>query len=260
MSTLRLQILASGSKGNAALIWTDNTCIMVDAGLSAKAMTERMRFSPVSPSDIQAILVSHEHLDHVRGIGVLSRKYGIPVYLSGRTLTALPKSLGDMKNYRLFRRGRAFSVGDISVQSFSVSHDAEEPVGFVFSSNGKKVALCTDLGVVTELVRLHLQRCNVVVVEANHEVELLMNGPYPWELKQRIRSRIGHLSNEESISLCREIYHCELHVVCFAHLSEVNNSPEQVKKHIELLREDIRWKEVRALIAGQYEPTEVISL
>ncbi|SFN01958.1 MBL fold metallo-hydrolase [Thermodesulforhabdus norvegica] len=260
MADLRIQILASGSKGNALLVWTDNTCIMVDAGLSGKAITEKMKFSPVDPGDVDAILVSHEHIDHVRGIGVLSRRYNMPVYLSEGTLTSLPKSVGEIKNYRIFRRGRKFTVGDISVQPFSLSHDAEEPVGFVLSGDGKKIALCTDLGMVTELVKVHLRYCNLIVVEANHEVDLLMNGPYPWELKQRIRSRLGHLSNEESIALCREVYHCDLHAVCFAHLSEINNSPERVRSHINGLREDGRWKEVRLFIADQYEPTGVITI
>lgn len=260
MAYINLQVLASGSKGNAILVWTDNTCVLVDAGLSGQGIAERMRTSPVLATDIQAIVVSHEHIDHVRGVGVLSRKYNLPVYLSSGTLTCLPVSVGKIKNHYIFRRGVPFRIGDIDFKPFMISHDAEEPTGFVISSNGIQIGLCTDLGVVTELVKVHLKECHVVVLEANHDVELLMNGPYPWYLKQRIRGRMGHLSNEESFDLCKEIYHCELHALCFGHLSEVNNSHERVLRHIEALRMDTRWNGVKTLIASQYGPCEAISL
>ncbi len=260
MASLSFQILASGSKGNATLVWTDNTCVIVDVGLSLKTLSERLKNSPISIEDIEAIVVSHEHNDHVRGIGVLSRRYNVPVYFSEGTALNLPAFVGDLHEKRIFFRNRGFAIGDINFLPFSTAHDAEDPVGFVIETNGIKMAFCTDLGTVTGLVRECLKGCNALVVEANHELELLMSGPYPWHLKQRIKSRLGHLSNDDCISLCREVLHDDLQIITFAHLSEVNNSPEVLKKKIKGLLTEPTKAGVELFIASQYEPGKVIKL
>ena len=260
MGSLRFQILASGSKGNATLVWSDNTCVLIDAGLSCKRILERMDNSPVNPDDVCAIVVSHEHADHIKGVGVFSRRYRVPVYFSEGTFNCLPRSVGNLHERRLFFRGRRFSIGDLTFFPFSVSHDAEDPVGFIVNSNGRKLALCTDLGIVTNLVRESLKGCHALVIEANHEIGKLVEGPYPWHLKQRIKSRIGHLSNDDSLKLCQELYHSELHVVEFAHLSEVNNSPEILSGKIKSRLSHSYWRYVTLEIADQHTPGRVFEL
>ncbi len=260
MTSLCYQVLASGSKGNAILVWTRNTCVILDVGLSLKALSERIEASPVSFDDIEAIVVSHEHNDHIRGVGVLSRRYDIPVYMSEGTARGLPGYVGRLSEKRIFFRNRGFAIGDLNFLPFSVAHDAEDPVGFVIETNGKRMAVCTDLGVVTKLVRECLKNCNAIIVEANHEVELLMTGPYPWHLKQRIRSRLGHLSNDDCLSLCMNLFHKDLQVVTLAHLSEVNNSPEILNNKLQRLLERPGWSDVKLVIADQYRPGEVVKL
>lgn len=260
MGKLRFQILASGSSGNACLVWTDNTCVLVDAGLSVRTIKERMKISSIDISMVEAVIVSHEHSDHVKGLGALSRMHKTEVYISRETFEALPVRVGEIPRKRFFIRGKTFGIGDLEITPFSLPHDALDPTGFVISCGSLKLAICTDLGVPTKLVKSLLNSCHAVVLESNHDVEMLKNGPYSEELKQRIRSRMGHLSNEQALDLCQEIFHSELHVVCFAHLSKVNNTKDLVSKNISSLKEDHRWRSVNFFIADQDEPLHPIEL
>jgi len=222
---LSVCVLASGSKGNAIYVSDGASSILVDAGLSGKAIELRMREKGLDPAALTAILVSHEHSDHIQGVGVLSRRYRVPVHIARSTLAAAPQ-VGRLHETRLFECGSDFAVGALLIHPFSISHDAADPSGFTFQRNGAKIGIATDLGVATTMVKEHLKACTLLVLEANHDPDMLINGPYPWPLKQRIKSRSGHLSNEDSRQLLCEIQHADLTHVVLAHLSETNNTPE----------------------------------
>jgi len=219
--------LASGSRGNAIYLSDGATSILVDAGLSGIEIERRMRARKLCPERLDALLVSHEHADHIHGVGVLSRRYKLPVYMTGRTRRALPTSVGKIGDIRTFDSGMRFAIGGIRLEAFPVSHDASEPSGFLFSRNGLRIGLATDLGIPTALVKERLKGCRALILETNHDPRMLEEGPYPWPLKQRIKSRLGHLSNEASRDLLAALVHNGLSHVILAHLSQTNNCPEK---------------------------------
>ena len=220
-----LCVLAGGSRGNAIYVASGRAALLFDAGLSGREIERRMRHRGLDPAKLSAIVVSHEHVDHVRGVGVLARRYALPVFMTHDTAEAAKPSIGPIPSHEPFRAGRSFTVRGFTVHPFMVSHDAADPVGFVLQVNGLRIGIATDLGVVTGLVAQCLQGCNFLVLEANHDVRMLTDGPYPWPLKQRIRSRNGHLSNAETGELLRCLAHSELQQVVLSHLSETNNTP-----------------------------------
>jgi phosphoribosyl 1,2-cyclic phosphodiesterase len=194
--SLEVCILASGSSGNSIYIASSKTRILIDAGLSAKQVALRLDQIGVVPESINGICISHEHGDHVNGIRVLQKRHGIPVYVNAGTLNGIkrqPKS--DEISAKIFQTGSAFDIGDIKVEPFSVPHDAYEPVGFRLQCENTAVGVVTDLGMPTALIRDKLKGCKAIVIESNHDEDLLREAPRPWPLKQRIRSRQGHLSN-----------------------------------------------------------------
>jgi phosphoribosyl 1,2-cyclic phosphodiesterase len=226
---LRVCLLASGSKGNSLYIETDRTKLLVDGGLSAREITARLALLGVSCSEINGIIVTHEHGDHVRGVGTLARKFHMPVLISypaGRETVELFRSVRLIE----FESGCSFKFQDVLIDPFPVTHDTADPVGLVIESGEGRIGIATDLGIVTRLVREKLKRCRVLVLESNHDEEMLMNGPYPWHLKQRVKSRHGHLSNSESASLFADVMHPGLEGLFLAHLSEVNNHPDRALK------------------------------
>ncbi len=221
---MRICQLASGSKGNAIYVESESTKVLIDAGLSARELTRRLEGIGVAAQDLDAIVVSHEHRDHCLGAGPLCRRYDLPLYCLPQTFEALP-SIG-VVDYCALNAGERLHVGDVTVEAFPVTHDAVAPVGFVLSSGGVRVGIATDLGVVTRLVLEQLQRCQVLVLEANHDEHMLHDGPYPWHLKQRVRGRHGHLSNRQAAELLQELLWPELKAVFMAHMSETNNTEE----------------------------------
>ncbi len=223
---LRISVLGSGSSGNSTLIANARDAILVDAGFSCKALLARMAQLSFDPHRVSAILISHEHIDHVRGAGVFARKFNVPVFATKKTLHKAQNALGNLPDVRVIRSGQAFQSAGFHISPFSVSHDAVDPVAFSLEMHGLKVGVCTDLGCVTHLVRERLKGSNALVLEMNHDTRMLMAGPYPWELKQRIRSRIGHLSNDAASKLLLELQHAGLQVLFPAHLSGENNLPE----------------------------------
>lgn len=229
---LSLCVLASGSRGNATYISDGRTAILVDAGLSGKEIQRRMAARGLDPQALDAIVVSHEHADHIQGVGVLSRRFGLTVHINERTHQASRNGLGRLTAVSPFVCGEGFAIGTLAVHPFSISHDAEDPAGFTISSNGIKVGLATDLGVVTSVVRTHLAACDILVLEANHDDRMLIDGPYPWPLKQRIRSRSGHLSNDDAALLLQDLRHDELSHVILAHLSEENNTAQRARETV----------------------------
>lgn len=223
---LTICMLASGSRGNAIYISDGSTAILFDAGLSGIEIQRRMASRGLNPVDLNAIVVSHEHNDHVSAVGVLARRFKLPVYINPRTLRAAGR-LGALPTAIDFQCGTFFWIKTLKIRPFSTSHDAADPVGFTIERNGRKIAIATDLGIVTAMVREHLQGADILIIEANHDPDMLLNGPYSWSLKQRIRSRLGHLSNHETRALLKSVAHSNLQHVILAHLSEANNTPQK---------------------------------
>lgn len=257
---LMFQVLASGSKGNSILVSSPRTRILLDAGLSAKELVRRLDKTPVSARQLDALVVSHEHTDHVRGVGTLSRRFDLTVYLSQGTLQGVAPQVGQLAGHHVFRPGQPFIVGDLRLHPFAISHDAREPSGFVIEHDGVRLGVCTDLGIATELVKTRLQGCTGLVIEANHDLDLLINGPYPWYLKQRIKSRHGHLSNPDSLDLVKCLYNEWLSSVVFAHLSETNNRPELVLDTSKDLVDNPQWEKVRFQVGKQHDVTPPVEL
>jgi phosphoribosyl 1,2-cyclic phosphodiesterase len=231
--SLSVCVLASGSKGNAIHISDGHTHLLMDAGLSGVEIQRRMEAARLDIQHLSAIIVSHEHSDHVRGVGVLARRFDLPVYMTQGTATAAAGQLGRIDRLHHFDIGRPFAVGDMAIHPFAVSHDAKDPAGFTVARDSQKIGIATDLGIATNMVKQHLKACELLVLEANHDPVMLKNGPYPWPLKQRIQSRNGHLSNQASRDLLGEIKHDRLCHVILAHLSETNNTPEKALQAVQ---------------------------
>ncbi len=221
---MRVCLLASGSKGNSIYVEAGTVRLLIDAGLSGRELLSRLSVIGVEGRQLDAILISHEHSDHVRGAGSLSRKLKIPLVVTDPTRQAGSAFLGKTAICE-FESGSPFAFRDVVIDPFPTTHDANDPVGFIIECAEGRIGMATDLGIATRLVQEKLKGCRVLVLESNHDEEMLANGPYPWPLKQRIRSRHGHLSNSESAALLDEIIHPGLEAVFLAHLSEVNNDP-----------------------------------
>jgi phosphoribosyl 1,2-cyclic phosphodiesterase len=221
-------VLASSSNGNSALISTDRTRLLVDAGLSRKETFERLAAWNVDPESLDAILITHEHTDHIAGLQAIARKLEIPVYLSRLTAPAIAWADYTPK-LELFQAGARFTIGDIDVASFTIPHDAADPVGFSFHSRGIRIAVATDLGYLPESIRFHLAGADVLLLEANHDLEMLKVGPYPWSVKQRVMGRMGHLSNEVACRFIRDHLDSKTSTIILGHLSEHNNHPAIVE-------------------------------
>ena len=301
---VRFTVLASGSKGNSTVVSGGHTRILVDAGLSCRELFRRMKLAGEEPETLDAIIVTHEHLDHIGGLAVTARKLGIPVYFTEathrawmrwitprrhmtyaqwieqcrqqaaarqaeaspvadrvrmrrarsdlgsvgagcRTPRLRPRVPGDpdskrksgreesekpdpawLPSVQYFQAGRPFQIGDISVSPFTIPHDATDPVGFVFQAEGVRMAVATDLGYITPNVKAQLKNVDLLLLESNHDLEMLRDGPYPWSVKQRVLSRVGHLSNEAAADFLESSYDGQATYVILAHLSESNNLPD----------------------------------
>lgn len=228
---LRVCILGSGSSGNCTFVASGSTAILIDAGLSAREVGNRLAQIGMDASGIRGICVSHEHADHTQGLRVLHQRHRIPLYANAGTVDALlrdPK-MADLQ-WQVFATGSPFTVGGLTVEPFSVPHDAYEPVGFVVSDGSDRVGVVTDMGTPTTLVRERLRGCRVVVVESNHDEKMLQDAPRPWYLKQRIMGRQGHLSNQGAAAMLAEIASPRLDQVFLAHLSAECNEPGLARK------------------------------
>jgi phosphoribosyl 1,2-cyclic phosphodiesterase len=218
--------LASGSKGNAVYIGTKKTKILVDAGISAKGIKERLEALDVSIHDIDAIVISHEHQDHIQGLKVLAFKLGIPVIANYETAKAICEHFHDCPKFKIFSTGEPFEFNDLEIQSFSIKHDAVDPVGFSIKTDTLKIGVCTDLGFVTHPVVHHLAKCDILYVEANHQPSMVHASSRPAVYKERVLGPTGHLSNEACGELVSKVYHSELKSVYLAHLSSECNTKE----------------------------------
>lgn len=222
---MRVCILGSGSSGNATLVGSATTHILIDAGLSARELDRRLGELQLSAASLAGICVSHEHSDHTAGLRVLHQRHGVRLFGNAGTIEALNgnDNTKDLQ-WQVFSTGMPFTIGDLHIEPFSVPHDAYDPVGFVVSNGSSRVGVVTDIGVPTSLVRERLRRCHAVVVESNHDEEMLKDAERPWYLKQRIMGRQGHLSNERAANLLAEIATPDLSHVFLAHLSEQCNT------------------------------------
>lgn len=227
---MRLCSIASGSSGNCIYVGSDTTHLLVDSGISGKRVEKGLNEIELSTKEIDGILITHEHSDHISGLGVLSRKYGIPIYGTPRTLCEIQntKALGEIEEslYREVKADTKFTIKDITVHPMKISHDAKEPVAYRFLHNKKKIAVITDLGVYDDYIVENLKGLDAILMEANHDINMLQVGPYPYYLKQRILGNRGHLSNELAGRLLCRILHDDMQKIILGHLSKENNMAE----------------------------------
>ncbi len=335
---VRVTVLASGSKGNCTVVATNKTRVVLDAGLSCREIVKRMRLAGESPEDLDGVLITHEHQDHIQGLSVLARRWNVPVYATEATHAAWKRWMTPRKtmsfaawlelrrqqqanlspastetdetgpdlteaalelatvmaeeeepaikatNGKLeekmfppvspasedpsylplvehFRAGVPFEIGDIRVTPFTVPHDAVDPVGFILQAEGMRIAVATDLGYLPPNVRMHLQRADLLMIESNHDLEMLRDGPYPWAVKQRVLSRVGHLSNDAVGEYLSNEYDGAARFVILAHISESNNLPELVRLSAERALDGKMGLLVnKVLLASQSMPLESIYL
>ena len=325
---VRFTVLASGSKGNSAVVSGGRTRILVDAGLSCRELHRRMRLAGEDPQTLDAIVITHEHQDHINGLAVTARKLGIPVYFTEATHRAWMRWLtprrqmtyaqwleqckrqqaerqaeidaaaepacqedSDQEDPALeaelaaqpavepvdaplpaprqaptwlpavefFEAGQPFTIGNIDLSPFTIPHDAADPVGFVFSTEGVRLGFATDLGYVTPNVRAQLKRLDLLLLESNHDLEMLRDGPYPWQVKQRVLSRVGHLSNDAAAEFLSNDYDGQAAYVILGHLSESNNLPDLARVAAErALAPRASLLANRLILATQHEPLSSI--
>lgn len=219
-------VLGSGSRGNSVYIESGSTAILIDAGFSGKEIATRLHSIGRRIDDLDALFVTHEHHDHIHGVGVLSRRCNIPVYGNYDTVKSGEKLMGKLFKHSEFVTGEVIQMQDLQIRSFSVSHDAVDPVGFVIGNGKVTLACCTDTGKVSALLRQRLMGCNGLVLEFNHDPQMLKEGPYSPALQQRVRSDHGHLSNADGAEFLQSLLHDQLQYVILAHLSATNNHPD----------------------------------
>ncbi|HPP31574.1 MAG TPA: MBL fold metallo-hydrolase [Soehngenia sp.] len=226
--------LSSGSSGNCQYIETKNAKILVDAGFTGKRLVELLANIDVDPKDIDAILVTHEHIDHAKGVGILSRKYNIPIYANEKTWMGMEPIIKAVKseNIKIINANKNFEIKDVLIHPFNVSHDALDPLGYLLFNEMKKITILTDTGCVNEGIKSKIRGSHLFFIEANHDIEMLRNGSYPIYLKKRILSQIGHLSNDACLEILREVLVGENEQVLLAHLSKENNLPQLAFKTI----------------------------
>ncbi|HET6932622.1 MAG TPA: MBL fold metallo-hydrolase [Candidatus Acidoferrum sp.] len=236
---LRVSILASGSSGNLTLLETESTRILVDAGLGKRETLARLAAVERNIDRLDAVLITHEHTDHCNGLPQVLGLWKSPLYVTEPTMDALQRILPDTFRKRLrgvesIQAGTEFSIGDVNIHPFHISHDAVDPIGFTFRTNGTKVAICTDLGCLPNHVKVHLRDCDCMILESNHEPDMLKVGPYPWVVKQRIMSNRGHLSNHTVSEYLADTdntagFDPKTRYLVLAHLSEENNNPHTAR-------------------------------
>jgi phosphoribosyl 1,2-cyclic phosphodiesterase len=258
---VRLTILGSGSAGNCAYVETDETRILIDAGFSLRQIRQRLATLGRAPENLTGILITHEHSDHIQGLGALGDKLRIPVYCNQPTHEAIQSLLHTKFDCRRFLTGSSFEVGDILVETFSIPHDAQDPVGFLLRTNGVNIGFLTDLGHVTKLVLERVRPAHALVLEANHDVKMLQDCVRrPWSLKQRILGRHGHLSNDAAAEAAAQIMSSELRHLYLGHLSRECNRPELAHRVVHEKLQAIGARHVRLELTSQNVPCPTLAL
>jgi phosphoribosyl 1,2-cyclic phosphodiesterase len=233
--SFHFSVLSSGSTGNAIYVGTDKIKLLVDAGHSGKQMEQLFQKVNVNPSELSGILVTHEHSDHIKGVGILSRKYNIPIYANTKTWKAMDHLIGEIpvdKRFT-FETGQVHTFMDLDVESFGVSHDAAEPMFYVFHHGQKKLVLITDTGYVSDRMKGIIKDADVYVFESNHDVGMLQMGRYPWNIKRRILSDVGHVSNEDAALALADVIGDRTTSIYLAHLSQDNNMKELARMSVQ---------------------------
>ena len=232
--------LASGSSGNCHLINDGENSILVDVGLSGRRIENKLKKIDINPKSLTAILVTHEHSDHIHGVGVLSRRYNIPIYANKGTWEGMNTKIGEIKedNVKYFNSTQDFSILDFNIRSYDISHDANEPVGFSIEKDDVKISIVTDLGYIDKNIIKRIKNSDLVVLESNHDEEMLKAGRYPYYVKQRVLSNFGHLSNEAAGNAVVDLVNKNVKSVLLAHLSKENNFPELAIKTVKNILDD----------------------
>jgi len=256
-----LTILGSGSAGNCAYLETSQARILIDAGFSLRQIRKRLATIGRAPEKLTAILITHEHSDHVQGLAQLGQKLGIPIYCNRPTRDALQYQLASRLEYRLFETGSSFELDDIVVETFSIPHDAQDPVGFLLRTEEGNVGFLTDLGHATKLALERVRRANVLILESNHDVKMLQDCPHrPWSLKQRILSRHGHLSNEAAADAAEQIVSSDLQHLFLGHLSGECNLPQLAFDVMSRRLQKLGARHVRLELTTQAVPCPTLAL
>ncbi len=256
-------VLASGSKGNSILVRTNTSKILLDAGLSGKKITNFIKSIKLDENKLDAVVVSHEHSDHIRGAGIISRRFNIPMYISKATYEKSRKKLGKLPAGIInFSNGDTFEIGDIIIRAFPSSHDVIDGSNFTFQKmgeEGRKLAVATDLGYSSKLMLMRIMESTTIILESNHDVEMLLSGSYPPHLKQRIKSKKGHLSNKQAVEVVSKIIHKGLKNIILAHLSEENNIPQKAENAMRDYLQHID-QEIDLIVASQYSSTRLVDI
>lgn len=257
---MEVATLLSGSSGNSIYVGTEETKVLVDAGESGKKITGALEEINIDAKDIKALLVTHEHIDHIKGLGVLSRRYDIPIYASPKTwekLTGIGKIAEH--NKRVYEHG--MEIGDLKLEFFKISHDAVQPVGMAFHHKDGHIGIATDTGCVTSGMKKALTGADAIVFEANHDEDMLQNGPYPYHLKKRVKSDKGHLSNVDAGNALAEFISNGTKQAVLAHLSSENNTPEiAFNSVVEVLKEKGLDEEVEMSVAPRYQAHKKVKI
>lgn len=256
--------LYSGSSGNCLLVQTSNTKILIDAGESAKKITSALSLVNINPSEIDAILVTHEHSDHVKGLGTFSKKYNIPVYANSKTWDAMCEQSSKISdnNIKKFTIEENFEIGDLKIHPFKIPHDAANPSGFNLINNNDKISIATDIGHITSNIVHKLEDSSFVLLESNYDPEILKCSSYPYLLKKRISGPNGHLPNEEAGKIISYLMNYGLKQVMLGHLSKENNFPELAYKTVveKIIENNMDSNKIKINVANRYEPSPLIKI
>jgi len=254
---IRFSLLGSGSSGNALLVVSPTCKILIDAGLSLRQLHLRTELVGETLEGLSAVFVSHEHIDHVSGLGTLARRLGVPVYATPKTLERMPATVGELPRVEPFEAGDTLHVDGLTLTTYSVCHDAADPVSFVVESHQGKLGIASDLGRVSQLVKSRLQGAHALILESNYCPDMLRKGTYPAALQQRIRGNYGHLSNSDMNSLLADLLHDELHYVVLAHVSEENNTVDLART---MAARVLKGHRAELHVAARHEPTPLFEI
>lgn len=261
---LKFCSLYSGSSGNSLFVQSDDAKILIDCGQSAKKIEAGLSSIGIDITDVDAILVTHEHSDHIQSLGTVSKKYNIPVFANFETWEAMPtqKNKISTENIKMFENDSEFHIGNLQIMPFSTPHDAANPCGFCFCNGSKKISIATDLGHIDEKIFSNIKDSKFMLLEANYEPEILRVSRYPYMLKQRIAGPHGHLSNIEAGQTIANLFGKELKEVMLGHLSKENNFPEMAYKTVaeELIHNNIDTNDIKMSVASRFEPSRVITI
>ncbi len=257
---MRFSVIGSGSGGNSIFIQSDRSSLLIDAGFSIKELKRRLERLDISSPHIEALLVTHEHNDHIKGIGSVLKDTGAPLICNAPTLNGIIGKINEIDTPYVIHTGQSIEIDDIQIETFSKCHDAADPIGVIISHRGIRLGIITDLGRSTYLVEDRLKFCHALIIEFNHDLKMLHEGPYPLELKRRIRGNQGHLSNEQASRLLNSVCHRDLKVVVLAHLSKVNNIDKIAYMEAERTLRSGGLEDTHIIISYQDEPTPLISI